>query len=53
MSPLVLNFLAMALNLGLCVWNTARGKYGWAALNCGCVIVSALMVCLLLDNLPP
>jgi hypothetical protein len=52
MSPLVLNFLALALNVGLCGWNTAAGKYGWAALNGGCAIVSAFMVCMLLDNLP-
>ena len=52
MSPLVVNFLAMALNLGLCVGNTARGKYGWAALSGGCALVSAIMVCMLLDRLP-
>jgi len=48
MSPLVLNFLAMALNLGLFVWQMERNRYGWAIVHGLCATVSALMVYALL-----
>jgi hypothetical protein len=41
MSPLAWNFIALAFNLFLFVWNMTREKYGLATLNGTCAFISA------------